>query len=159
MGLADYTDVIVKTAETYRIDANLIKAICMTESSGNPWKVRFEPQWRYFYNVNFFAQKRNISIPTEQNCQATSWGLGQIMGGVARELGFTEELPMLLDPTINLFYVGKKLRQLFDRHGDEEDVVAAYNAGSPRKTSGLLFENQKYVDKVYNYLRGYRKLA
>ena len=158
MGMAQWDDLIIKTAEQFRLDANLIRAIVNTESSGNPKATRFEPNWHLFNNPQMWADKIGISRETEEQYQATSWGLGQCMGAVARDLGFTDNLEMLLVPEIGLFYCGKKLRKLMDRYGSEEKCVAAYNAGSAIIKNGM-YINQRYVDKVFGYLRILRKLV
>lgn len=150
---------IVKAAELFRLDANLIRAIISTESSFIPDATRFEPHWRYHWNVRHFAEKCGITVAEEEEMQATSWGLMQVMGTVARELGFTDVLSELLLPAFGIFYGCKKLRKLSDKYGDEEKVVSAYNQGSPRMTPGGMFMNQQYVDKVYSRLRELRKLS
>lgn len=159
MNDADLNDLIIKTAEQFRLDANLLRAFITIESSGNNWKNRFEPSWHYFYNDRVFAEKLCISVPTEQTNQACSWGLMQIMGSVAREQGFTLDLPMLCDPSTGLFFSCKYLRKLMDKFGDEEHVVAAWNGGpGVQKTIGGMWTNQQYVDKIYAELRVLRKI-
>lgn len=155
-----FDDLIIKSAEHFRLDANLIRAICYVESSFNPNATRFEKDWRYFYEVRHFADR--LEIPIEEKKQATSWGLMQVMGSVARELGFTDKLEMLLTPDLGIFYGCTKLKSFFHRKmcdNDEVKVIAAYNAGSPRMTIGGLFENQQYVDKVCGQLRYLRRLT
>lgn len=155
----DYIESIQKSAETFRIDINLIKAIAKIESGGNPFKVRFEPKWRYLFSPRTFADKLYLTVETETLLQSCSWGLLQCMGSVARELGFQSDLTMLTQAEIGLFYGCKKLRQLFDKYGDETDVISSYNQGSPRKTPGGQYENMLYVDKVSKELRSLRKIV
>lgn len=157
--MAEHSETILKACNNFRLDVNLVNSIIHIESGGNTFKCRFEPTWKYLTNVSAHAAKLSISQPTEQNQQSTSWGLMQVMGGVARELGFESDIPMLTMPDIGVFYGCKKLRQLFDRYGNEEDVIAAYNAGSAMKTSGGLYFNEKYVDAVSTILRVYRQPA
>lgn len=157
----ELTALIERAAESFRLDSNLIRAIIMTESSGDPTATRFEKDWHYFYSPRQFADKLGISFQEEDRNQATSWSLMQIMGAVARELGFTDKLEMLLIPEIGVFYGCKKLKKLFESKmcsGDEEKVISSYNQGSPRMTDGGMYLNQIYVDRVYGYLREYRKL-
>lgn len=152
---------IIKAAEVFRLDANLVRAICMVESSNNPNATRFEKHWRYFFNVRAYSEKLQIPYEEEEKNQATSFGLMQCMGAVARELGFTDKLDMLLVPDIGIYYGCKKLKKLFESsmcNGEEEKVVSSYNQGSPRKTPGGMFQNQRYVDKVYKELRKLRTL-
>jgi soluble lytic murein transglycosylase-like protein len=62
--------------------------------------------------------------------RATSWGLMQIMGQVARELGYTGDLQQLLEPQNSLDYGCKKLRQCFDRtDGSNDAALLRYNGG------------------------------
>lgn len=158
----DVDDLIIEMAEKFRVDANLIRAITWKESQGQTWKNRFEPAMKdtQLWHPDVYSKKLFISRPTEEANQKNSWGLMQVMGATARWQGFESDLPMLLLPQIGLFYGTKYLRYLFDRLGDEDHVVAAYNAGpGVHKTSGGMWDNQKtYVDVVYSYLRDLRKL-
>lgn len=159
MDLQDYDGLVVKAALQFRLDANLLRAIIAVESGGNPWKNRFEPVCKYEVSPREFAAKLCISYETELHNQHSSFGLMQVMGFLARELGFTDDILMLCDPTIGLFYGCKQLRRLSDRYGIEEDVISAYNQGSPRKTIGGMFMNQDYCNKVDSQLRVLRKLV
>lgn len=160
--MSHFDDLIIKSAEAFRLDANLIRAVCFVESSWNPEAIRFEPHWHYFNNPTSWADKLGIARETEVKNQATSFGLMQVMGAVARDLGFTDDLNMLKVPDIGVFYGCRKLQKLFQSRmcdGDEVKVIAAYNAGSPRKTPGGLYENQRYIDKIYSELNALRKLS
>lgn len=159
MAQADYDDLVVKAAESFRLDANLMRAFVAVESGWNPWKNRYEPAYQYLVNPSDYAHKLFISLDTETMNQKTSFGLGQLMGGLCRDLGFQSDLLMLCEASINLFYMGKFLRRLSDKYGDEPDVVSAYNAGSPRKIATGSYVNQTYVDKIYAVLRDFRKLV
>lgn len=143
----------------YGVDSDLVRAIITVESSWNPWAIRFEPAWRYFVNPRDWADKLLITFETEQTLQACSWGPMQVMGAIARELGFQQELNRLSDPELGITYGVLKLKSLAQKYRDESDVIAAYNAGSPRKTSGGMYENQKYVDKVHQSLIKLRKIS
>lgn len=123
----------------------------MTESSGNPWAVRFEPNWKYFYKIEQVPVK--TSFETERNLQSCSWGLCQIMGSVARELGYLEELPKLCREDINIIYGTKKLKSLMNKYDKPNDIIAAYNAGIPKFMSNGKYFNQTYVDRVNAYLK------
>ena len=145
----------------YGVPLKMIKAIIELESSGNRWAMRYEPGYRWLWDVSEDAPyrgdsdslpaPRGVSRPTELMGQRTSWGYMQVMGAVARELGFDDRfLSGLVDPATNLHYGCKHLaslhRRFYGTHG-WEGVVAAYNAGSPRRR-GDKWENQGYVDKV-----------
>jgi|JI7StandDraft_1071085.scaffolds.fasta_scaffold17611_6 soluble lytic murein transglycosylase-like protein len=156
--MSAWKELIIRSAESFRLDANLIEAVIMVESSGNPNAVRFEPLWRYFNHPSVWAEKLGISRAEEEMLQATSFGLMQVMGGTARDLGFTDDLNMLKNPEIGVFYGCKKLSQLQKKYEQEDQVISAYNQGNARMRNGM-FVNQRYVDKVYTILRAARVLA
>lgn len=139
---------IAKKAAEFAVEPELVQAIIEVESGGMPYTTRFEPDWRYLLKPELYAQLLRITIPTETMLQQFSWGLMQIMGAVARELGFRGHLTQLCDPETNLHYGCKKLAMLAHRYPNTSDVIAAYNAGHPRMVQGK-YDNQGYVDKVY----------
>lgn len=152
-----WNDLIIKSAEAFRIDCNLIRAVIMIESSGNPTAVRFESHWHLYNCPQAYSEKLGITREEEERMQATSWGLMQVMGATARDLGLTDNIEMLNVPQIGVFYGCKKLKQLFQRYPDEDQVVSAYNQGNARMANGM-FCNQRYVDKIYSILRPLRVL-
>jgi hypothetical protein len=78
------------------------------------------------------------------------------MGQVARELGFQGSFYSLLEPIVGLEWGCKKLSRCYERYGANDDGIAAYNAGSPRKENGK-YVNQEYVDKVLGLLKRIRE--
>lgn len=120
--------------------------------------MRYEPNWKYHLMPHAYASRLGITDMTEIMLQSFSYGLGQVMGTVARELGFDGHLGELLQPHLNIEYMTIKLMKLRVKHGSEEDVVSAYNAGSPTKLLSGVYMNEKYVDKVYKNLRELRSL-
>ena len=90
----------------------------------------------------------------EYHGQRTSWGLMQIMGAVARERGFKERyFSQICEASIGIDLGCRHLVWLRDKKGyrDLSDMVAAYNAGSPRmilKDGQEQYVNQYYVDKI-----------
>lgn len=135
------------------VDPCLVASIVSCESGGDPYSARFEPNYKYLYKVNEFAALLKITPETEECHQKTSFGLMQVMGGVARELGFRHHLLALTDPIIGLHFGCLKLKKLHERWVSVEDVVAAYNAGSPRIGVNAKYYNQAYVDKVMSRYR------
>lgn len=138
------------------VDEKWIQAFIEQESSGNPGALRFEPCWPYLYQVNVFSKKNQISMDTETALQRFSYGLGQLMGGVIRELGHAGSLIELLEPQLNIHFMclnilkikKSKLVQSF------EDVAAAYNGGLGAVISkGNEYTNQQYVISVVNHLK------
>lgn len=130
----------------------LLSAIVQVESSGIAEAVRKEPDWKYFYKVDEFAKKLGIPPEEEKALQAQSYGLCQVMGSVARELGFCGPLNDLFDVKTNLKYGARKLHECLERYPFWYDAAAAYNAGSVRK-KGANYVNQRYVDRVRSYMK------
>ena len=152
-----YTSLIQQVAETEGVDYHLLLAICTVESSLNPLAVRYEPGWKYFYYQREFAEKNQISVATESALQACSYGLCQVMGSVMRERGFEGPLAQcFIDPALPLKHGARHLKGFLGRYGTESDAISAYNQGSPRKTTGGMYVNQRYVDKVSLILRQLR---
>ena len=92
-----------------------------------------------------------------------SWGLLQIMGAVARERGLKGWLTRLLQPEVNLSIGIKHLQWLAAREWHGNDMISAYNQGSPRRHSVRKsgaevreYVNQAYVSRVLAAMRGYQ---
>lgn len=144
--------IIETKAGKYGIDPDLVQAFVLQESSGNPNSKRFEPD---FFRRYIMPMK--ITDPVEREGRATSWGLLQVMGQVARELGYQGAFEGLFDPSTGLEYGCKKLSRCIKRYpGDLDSAIAAYNAGTARHTNhedeNSPFVNQSYVDGVRRYL-------
>jgi hypothetical protein len=161
-------------AETYCGDLPLplVLAVINTESDGDLHAWRAEPAYRYLWDnakqrpfraltqaetrsetppADFTSPRAIVcSRTTEWWGQQASWGPMQVMGAVARELGFTAHFPEMcgaLGVKLGCRYLANLARRFYNRHG-WPGVVAAYNAGSVRFAQGGLFENQVYVDKI-----------
>lgn len=78
------------------LDPALCCAICEQESAGNPWAIRYEPAFYLRYEA-----AQNLT-PTEKTARAMSWGLFQLMGESAREIGYKGDLAALCDPTTGI---------------------------------------------------------
>lgn len=151
---APFAEIINKQCDILILPHELVLAIVMVESEANPWVTRHEPNWKYFVDVEGFAARLKQSQDTERVSQATSYGLMQIMGGRARELGFKSELTRLLSPELGVEYGCKHLASCYQRFGQLDDsAIAAYNAGSPRRGPDGKFVNQDYVDKVNEHYK------
>jgi soluble lytic murein transglycosylase-like protein len=145
-------EIIQQKAIEFEIDPNLVMAFVLKESSGHSNAIRYEADFyhRYTGPMNFSED--------EEKGRATSYGLMQIMGEVARELGFKGEFKELFDPTLNLSYALKHLKRFINKYKTQglDYAIASYNAGSPRFTEagkGVKFVNQEYVDKIHLYLK------
>ncbi len=75
-------------------------------------------------------------------------GLGQIMPRTAQFLGIPQLY--LWDPDWNLYATAKYLRYLYDRYGNWEKALAAYNAGPTRVDQGRIPEpTRTYVRAIF----------
>ena len=151
-------NVVAGLAAKYGLDADLVHAICEVESSHNPLAIRFEPHFKLSYFPREHASRLGCSYETELNAQATSWGLMQVMGCVARELGFDGWMPELCQDAVGVEYGCKLLQRLYRRYDEEASIIAAYNAGSARKDKSGMYVNQNYVNKVHQVLTRLRAL-
>jgi len=140
----------IKAAE-FEIDPDLVEAIIFVESSCNPKAKRYEP---YFYKKYIQPMlHKNIITPDEAIGRATSWGLMQIMGQVAREKRFMGDFENLFEPATNLTWSLKHLKRFMDKCTILDSAIASYNAGSPRLNKDGTYVNQHYVDRVNKYMK------
>lgn len=145
----NYLELIHAIADEFGIERNHFEALCRVESSLIPTMVRFESGFKYSCFPRENADRLGISVNTEYTLQCMSFGLGQIMGGTAREEGFKGMLTELIaDPEKGLRAAATHLKKMFERYETDMDAFSAYNQGSPRKTVGGMYENQQYVDKI-----------
>ncbi len=160
---------IKQVAEEFSVDPRLIYGFVTTESGGNKFAMRYEPAYRYLWDCRRDHPFRSLTNPertsdsappdfsaqigsrhTEWIGQQASWGPMQIMGAVARELGFKGFFPELCGAD-GIRYGVQHLLNLHKRFGHKfgmEGTISAYNAGTPRLTDSHEFVNQEYVDKV-----------
>lgn len=131
-----------KYGAIYALDPALICAVCEQESSWNPWAMRYEPAFYQRYIQPMFAQPT-----TEATARATSYGLMQVMGEVARELGFSGPyLSELCDPDTGISFGCKKLAQCLKAQPNTFAALMAYNGGG----------NGQYAQQVLNRMAKYQ---
>ena len=135
-------------AEKFGINQTIVKAIVQVESGGDIYAVRYEPDWKWFFRVSYWASKLRITDKTERLLQMCSFGPMQVIGANARENGHTGSLIELCSWEIGLLYGCKYLKKQLVRYLDYQDAIAAYNAGSVRLNLDGTYKNQDYVDKV-----------
>ena len=145
-------DVIEEVSQEQNVPSAILAAIVQTESGGNRHAIRFEPHYKYLYKTKENAQENRITEATETVMQMTSFGLTQVMGAVARELGLKGTIFQLLEPEVNLTYCALLLKRLAKKYTQKDDLIAAYNAGSAIKGMDGKYKNQQYVDKVNGFL-------
>lgn len=151
--VSHYGNIAKNISNTQSVQPELILAIIKQESSGVAFTHRYEPAYDYLYMPLRYSQELHITMTSEVEAQKTSWGLMQIMGGVARELGFEDYMPALCIPATNINFGARKLSQLLNKYASLTASIASYNAGSPRKTPQGSYVNQEYVDHVVSYMR------
>ena len=148
----DLQKIAVAAALNAGIDPALVCAVCATESSWNPDATRYEPA---FYK-RYIESMTGLSM-TEKTDRATSFGLMQIMGQVAREQGFDEPdlRAGLLNPLNAVTQGCRKLKKCLSlethEHGTyAEDVNAGllrYNGGGDANYPALVMSH--YNDYAY----------
>ncbi len=154
---------IAETSQRHELPPELVAALVQVESGGDPWAVRYEPGfYRRYIEGKEWSAFGVCSQETEHQARAMSFGLLQIMGEVARELGCKLPfLSQLCDPATGLEWGCRylaRLRQGLDRtHGDAswECVCAAYNGGPAVVTGANTHNNAPYAGKVGEQLGGH----
>ncbi len=164
-------EAIIVQAAAVDLPEQLLRALVLVESAGNVYAWRVEPAYRYLWDVRYgrpfrpitpreradeyapvdFHCYRHSSLDTEWWGQQASWGPLQVMGAVARERGFEAPFPALCSADEGMrvgALVLEHFRARFRHSHGWEGVVAAYNAGAPRKAASGAWMNQGYIDKV-----------
>ena len=149
--VATYTELkslIFENSSRHNIPVEIICGIISQESGWRTDATRYEPAFQRKYIDTKYQNFRE----KWRRDMATSWGLMQVMGITARELGFRGDPCELLNPPVGVRWGCKKLAELMRRYPDApKDVISAYNAGSPRRDKDGKYVNQYYVNKVLGY--------
>jgi len=127
-----------------KLDPALVCAVIEQESRWKPFAVRFEPAFHEKYLVPMHA----AFPPTEDMCRAMSFGLMQLMGETARELGFKNEfLTSLCDPDVGLDWgCAHLVRRIASADGDLRQGLQRWNGG----------KNLNYADEVLARMPRYK---
>ena len=150
---------IEQYATRYCIPQDILRAVVLVESGGDTWAMRYEPHYRWLWDVrrnkpvrttmDLFPAPRGVSRDSEIMGQKTSWGLMQVMGAVARERGFEGRfLSELCDPDVGMRFGCLHLLGFHRRWGTWELALVSYNAGSPRKGDDGKWVNQVYIERL-----------
>lgn len=140
-----------------KIPEHVVFGIIKAESNGSMWACRYEPGFFRWLTGRLGSSKVRerpgvVSRDTEMRMRATSFGVMQVMGQVAREEGFSGDfLTELCDPALGIRFGVQHFARKLKKYKELDAAIAAYNAGSPRKTSSGAYANQAYVDKVKTY--------
>lgn len=132
-----YEDIIQSASKSYQIPVEVIKAVIKVESDWNPNAKRYEA-----------------------HLNDTSLGLMQLLTKTAKATANNYALTTLqiINPTLNIMLGTKYLREQLNAYKTLDNTIAAYNAGSPRRTSIGDYVNQAYVDKVNKWIKVYAYL-
>lgn len=133
-----YDDLFAAAETTHNLPAGILRAMAVQESGLNPWAGRFERAFQEHY-INSRMRSdlpglwpRGVSEETERVWRSTSWGLLQVMGQVARELGFVGPfLSQLTDPETGIEFGARQLAAKLKKYPVLADALSAYNSGVP----------------------------
>ena len=118
---------VAECALKFGLRPELVAAVCEQESDWNPWAIRFEPA----FETRYIKPALPSAPTTREITKAMSFGLMQIMGEVAIELGWNGQfLTELCDPATGVLYGCKKLQKCFLAHRDDSPSLLAYNGGA-----------------------------
>jgi soluble lytic murein transglycosylase-like protein len=123
-------------AERHGLPPDVVCGMIEREDTDNQWAVRYEPGFLARYVIaQYTAGKLDV---TETYTRAMSWGLMQVMGQTARELGFAGKfLTELCDPPVGIEYGCRKLSAcLKNAKGDINKALEAYNGGKNLNYAG-----------------------
>lgn len=130
-------ELIKAKASSLGIDPSLACAVAEQESAGNPWAIRYEPAFYSRYETS-----QNLT-PTEKTARSMSWGLFQLMGESAREIGYKGDLAALCDPQTGiawgLLLLQKKLALA---KNDVTKALLFWNGGSNTAYPGQVIARQ-----------------
>ena len=135
-------EIVNRNALAHNLKPEVVMAMVLQESTANPFAVRYERRFYYKYidplqreELKGWKPEINTipSLDTEKTLRATSFGLLQVMGSTAREIGDFKEpfLTKLLDPEIGVDVGCRVLSHYLGlENGDYRRALARYNAGS-----------------------------
>lgn len=140
----DLRHIVLYHPDRGEIPVACVLAFCLVESTNNEGAYRPEPTYKWLVGDIGTMPVRELWG------QRMSWGLMQVMGATARELGFqgTFFTELCNPPELGLKYGMLYLRKLYKKYGDWPDAIASYNAGHPEKNKAGQYMNQTYVDKI-----------
>lgn len=121
----DLLNAAKSAAIAHQLPKELVCAVVEQESGWETFSIRYEDGFRQRY-----VAPAHHEI-TEEVARSISWGLMQIMGENARELGFTDHLASLCVPVNGLEYGCRQLNKELQRaHGDVHQALLYWNGGS-----------------------------
>lgn len=129
----EITGLANEAADRHGLDRSLVQALVEQESKYDTWSYKWEPAFQRHY-----IQPLGLS-DTETVARSISWGLMQVMGQSARELGFKGWLSKLNDPETGLEIGCQWFKvKLQKAGGDVHQALQLWNGGG----------NPTYADEV-----------
>lgn len=116
-------------AVKYNLIPSLVCGICEQESSWEPDATRYEPAF-YVRYIEPMIHAGTLTDMVEARNRATSFGVMQVMGEVARELEYTGPLPFESAEQGIELGCEKFSRCVAESHGDMISALLRYNGGS-----------------------------
>lgn len=134
-----------KYATKYGLDVALVCSVVEQESGWNSWAMRYEPLF-YSHYIQPLLNNGQVHTMTEATARATSYGLMQLMGQVAREFGFKGQfLTELCDPDTGLDWGCQKLAACLKATATVPDALLRWNGGgNPQYANEVLARMSKY---------------
>lgn len=169
---SDVAAAVSMAAPRHGLDACILAALVVQESSGDPFAMRAEPRYQWLWDADKWEPFRRlseeerrsatpppdfrspvgVSAATEWSSQRTSWGLCQIMGATARERGFRGRfLSALCEPSLGAEFGARHLALLMARY-DAMSALSAYNAGKPTEAN-----EESYVRPILQMADRFRR--
>lgn len=143
--------IIEKQAMQNKIDIRNLCALIQTESSGRTGAVRYETNYPWIKDVNGIAKIWGLTAETVTILLKTSWGLCQVMGAYAIELGLPKYKVMpheLCRPEYGILFGCLAWNHKKDQFklSSPLDIYAAYNGGHVDMVNGQ-YKNKRHVDR------------
>lgn len=149
MTKADMVSLARRKARDHGLSSKIVCAVIETESGWFQYAARFEPGFKRKYidpikygTLRVFGR---TSRDTQRQLRSMSIGLMQVMGQVARELGFAgESLLELVHPEVGIEYGCRRLKKAYHRTAarasskDEHDRLALLTTMVGRTKSTLI---------------------
>ena len=131
-------------AEIFGLNKDLVYAISWKESHFNGDLRRYEPGfYSQYLEGKTKAQLKGFwptqeSEATERHGRATSWGVMQVLGQTARELGFEGHLVALSDPEVGAYWGCMYLEKKITALGTELGIRAFNGSIKDKRTEEYL---------------------
>jgi len=127
-----YRAAFAEALRAYPVEPELLMALVVQESGCHPKARRHEPRYQAAYVAGNPRWDPARALGWTDEALATSWGLTQVLGTTAWELGWhypPDAEGGITDPAANLRLGAKYLRRQLARYGNVYEALLAYNGG------------------------------